>query len=192
MRSSATLVKRRGQHAFARTIAPMRIGERLAFDFFATLPLRKAAWSVNMSEQAAPRRDVARQAEFPRLLGTWVGKETARSTGWTLVFSDRYRVAARSNTGESYEGESMIRWDLGVEGGSIRVPPGWGPLDVEVDKASHPDAVGKVALAAFSLGTDELRFCGGPPGLEARVKSFESPGPQFRCMVLRKAAAGRY
>ena len=153
--------------------------------------IRKAGWKVTLSAEpaTAPKRDIARPADFPRLVGTWTGTETTGATDWTLVFSEGHRMAARSGRGESYEGEVVIRWDLGIEGDSLRVPPGWAPLDVEIDKASHAQAVGKVTLAAFSLSGEQLRFCGGPPGHMARVKSFESPGAPFRCVVLRRASA---
>ena len=80
----------------------------------------------------------------------------------------------------------MIRWDLGVRQNSIPVPPGWAPLDVVIDQASASEAIGKVALAAFSLTQGELRFCGGPPGFGSRVASFESPGAPFRCLTLSR------
>jgi hypothetical protein len=156
----------------------------------------KIAWNISLgggdgdgTEPARPARDVVRPADFPKLVGTWRGKETARDTEWTLTFSDDHMLEARSSRGESYRGEAVIRWDLGVEGGRIHMPPGWGPLDVELSGGSAPALAGKVALSAFSLSGGELKLCGGPPGFSRRVRSFESPGPPFRCMVLSRSAA---
>jgi hypothetical protein len=151
--------------------------------------IRKVDWKVTFGQGSAEdARDVARPADLPQLQGTWKGRETSSSTDWTLTFSSGYRLSASSSRGESYSGEVMIRWDLGVESDSIRVPPGWAPLDVEIDHASSPQAVGKVALSAFSLSPGELKLCGGPPGFGRRVTSFDSPGPEFRCMVLSRLA----
>lgn len=154
--------------------------------------IRKADWKVSFREQPEPfasaaKRDVARPADFPQLVGTWKGRETHGETDWTLTFADGYRLSARSSSGDFYEGEVMIRWDLGIENDRIHMPPGWGPIDTEIDQASWPQAIGRVALGAFSLSQGELKLCGGQPGLGTRVKSFEAPGPEYRCMVLTKA-----
>lgn len=152
-----------------------------------------AAWNISITaepeeeeEERKPRRNVARPADFPKLVGVWKGEEVGGGATWTLTFSSNYWVAARSSSGEFYEGEGLIRWDLGVEGDSIRVPPGWAPLDIEVEEASQEGAVGKVVLAAFTVNDTELKVCGGAPGHRKRVRSFESPGAGFRCMVLSK------
>jgi hypothetical protein len=132
--------------------------------------VRKVEWKVSFGNQAdePSSEEVARPADLPKLQGTWRGRETSGGTEWTLTFSSPYR------------------WDLGVRQNSIPVPPGWAPLDVEIDQASASEAIGKVALAAFSLTQGELRLCGGPPGFGSRVASFESPGTPFRCMTLSR------
>jgi hypothetical protein len=155
--------------------------------------VRKADWHVSLSGASeggapTPRRNVARPADFPQLVGVWKGGETTGRTDWTLTFADGYRISALSAEGDFYEGEVMIRWDLGVEAGVVHVPPGWAPLDVVIDKASWKGAAGQVALAAFSLSRGELRLCGGPPGYTRRVRSFESPGPQYRCLTLSRTS----
>lgn len=157
--------------------------------------VKNADWSVTFSAepdepQRRPASKVVRPAELPQLQGTWQGGEVGGGASWTLTFSQGHRLQARSSSGESYAGDVVIRWDLGVEGNSIRVPPGWGPLDVEIDEASNSDAVGKVALAAFTRHDTELKLCGGAPGYPKRVTSFESPGPGFHCMVLTKTGEG--
>jgi hypothetical protein len=153
--------------------------------------VKNVAWTITNqpSEAEKPARDVARPTELPQLAGTWQGAETGGGIAWTLTFKE-HRVLAASASGESYAGEALIRWDLGVEGESIPVPPGWTPLDIEIERASNEQAVGKVALAAFSRNNDELKLCGGAPGYRKRVKSFESPGSNFRCMVLNRTATG--
>jgi hypothetical protein len=156
--------------------------------------VRNLDWKVTFSAdepaepEPKPRRSVARPADFPQLIGTWRGKEVERETEWTISFSEPFALKAQSSRGEAYEGEVSIRWDLGVEDGVIHVPPGWAPMDVEISAASMPQAIGKIALSAFSLSGGELRLCGGPPGLRKRVRSFESPGQSFRCMVLSRTS----
>jgi hypothetical protein len=183
-----TQVKVTGDTATLRASA--RLGEQRAKGTVALVKqggswkIRKVAWKVQLEND--PAEDVARPAELPKLQGVWKGRETGAGTEWTLTFSSPYRLSAGSSSGESYSGEVMIRWDLGVRQDSIPVPPGWAPLDVAIDQASAPEAIGKVALAAFSLTQGELRFCGGPPGFGSRVASFESPGPPFRCLTLNR------
>ncbi|HEX2878700.1 MAG TPA: hypothetical protein VHO25_04110, partial [Polyangiaceae bacterium] len=152
--------------------------------------VKNAAWTLTNEpiEEEKPKRDVPRPTELPQLAGTWQGAEVGGGISWTLTFKG-HRVEAVSAAGESYAGEALIRWDLGVEQDSIPVPPGWTPLDIEIDQASHDQAVGKVALAAFSRHDDELKLCGGPPGYRKRVKSFEMPGSNFRCMILNRTSA---
>jgi len=156
-----------------------------------------AEWTMNFSaeseaeaEPRKPPRNVPRPADFPQLIGTWKGEEVGGGAQWTLTFTRDYRLEARSPSGESYGGEAMIRWDLGIENNRIHMPAGWAPMDIEIDEASHDEAIGKVAMSAFSLHSPELKLCGGPPGYGKRVKSFESPGSPFRCMVLTKTADG--
>jgi hypothetical protein len=153
--------------------------------------VKNVAWTLTNQpiEEEKPKRDVPRPTELPQLAGTWKGAEVGGGISWTLTFKG-HRVEAVSAAGESYAGEALIRWDLGVEQDSIPVPPGWTPLDIEIDQASHDQAVGKVALAAFSRHDDELKLCGGPPGYRKRVKSFDVPGSNFRCMVLNRTAQG--
>lgn len=160
--------------------------------------VKNVAWNISITnddsadedEEKRSARNVARPSELPQLQGTWQGAEVGGGASWTLTFSKGHRLDVRSAAGESYGGEVLIRWDLGVEGDSIPVPPGWGPLDLEIDEASNSEAMGKVSLAAFTRHDTELKICGGAPGYRQRVKSFESPGANFRCMVLTKTADG--
>jgi hypothetical protein len=130
--------------------------------------------------------EVVRPSNFNELLGTWTGSETGRSAGWTFTFSEGYAVHVVSPSGEWYRGKASIHFDLGVTDGNIRVPPGAGILDIDVDEASAGNYAGKTSLGAFSISdSTSMKLCGGEPGKTKRPESFEPEGG-IRCFELTR------
>jgi hypothetical protein len=127
--------------------------------------------------------NAVRPADYATLLGRWQGGEGGASD-WTLTFGDRYAVSGQHASGAYYHGQAAIFWDLGATSDGIRVPPGWGVLDVQVAEASEPRHVGQVSLGTFSKQGDTLKFCGSEPGAHVRTPSFEAPPSGVRCLTL--------
>jgi len=128
-----------------------------------------------------------RPADYATLLGQWQGGEGAGASDWTLTFGEGYAVAAQHAAGGYYRGQAAIFWNLGATADGVRVPPGWGVLDVHVTDASEPRHIGQVSLGTFSRQGDTLRLCGSEPGSHARTQSFEAPPHGVRCLTLVRA-----
>jgi hypothetical protein len=132
-------------------------------------------------------RQIVRPANFNELLGTWTGREINRSSGWTFIFSPGYNVSASGPEGW-YRGKASIHWELGGDRDGMRVPPGAGILDVDIDDTSAGDYRGKTSVGAFAVyyGTT-LKLCSGEPGKTKRPESFD-PASGIRCFELTKTA----
>lgn len=130
---------------------------------------------------------IVRPSNFHELLGTWSGREINRSAGWTFSFSDGYNVYVSGPEGW-YRGKAAIHWELGGNGDGIRVPPGAGVLDVDIQESSAGAYAGKTSVGAFSVhyGTT-LKLCSGEPGKTERPESFE-PIAGIRCFELARTA----
>jgi hypothetical protein len=152
-------------------------------------------WQVQISMGSEPGPAVAQEAQLPSnavrpadyasLLGRWQGGEGGVSD-WTLAFGEGYAVTGQHASGAYYRGQAAIFWDLGATSDGIRVPPGWGVLDVQVTQASEPRHVGEVSLGTFSKQGDMLKFCGSEPGTHVRTPSFEAPPSGVRCLTLAR------
>ena len=137
--------------------------------------------AVAQEEQLPP--NAVRPADYASLLGRWQGGEGGASD-WTLTFGDGYAVSGQHASGAYYRGEAAIFWELGATSNGIRVPPGWGVLDVQVAEASEPRHGGQVSLGTFSKQGDTLKWCGSEPGSHVRTPSFEAPPSGVRCLTL--------
>lgn len=148
-------------------------------------------WQIQINVGAVPAvaqepqlpSNAVRPADYATLLGRWQGGESGASD-WTLTFGEGYAVSGQHASGAYYRGQAAIFWDLGAGSEGIRVPPGWGVLDVQVSQASEPRHVGQVSLGTFSKQGDTLRFCGSEPGAHVRTPSFETPPSGVRCLTL--------
>jgi hypothetical protein len=129
--------------------------------------------------------NAVRPADYATLLGRWQSGEGG-ANDWTLTFGHGYTVTGQHASGAYYRGQAAIFWDLGASSDGIRVPPGWGVLDVQVAEASEPRHVGQVSLGTFSKQGDMLRFCGSEPGAHVRTPSFEAPPSGVRCLTLAR------
>ncbi len=151
-------------------------------------------WQVQISVGAAPAApkepqlpsSAVRPADYATLLGRWQGGEGGESD-WTLTFGEGYAVTGRHTSGAYYSGQAAIFRDLGATSDGIRVPPGWGVMDVQVTQASEVRHVGEVSLGTFSKQGDMLKFCGSEPGTHVRTQSFEAPPAGVRCLTLARA-----
>lgn len=137
--------------------------------------------------QETPDRDIKRPFEFEKLVGIWKGHEAGVTAGdWTFTLSSDYTVKIDSPSGPYFTGTAVVKWDLGIDGNSIRVLPGGGPFDMRVTDAQNVSAVGKMSLGSFKLMGDKLQICISEPGLMKRSSDFASSGG-IRCFDLRKA-----
>jgi hypothetical protein len=137
------------------------------------------------SSQSLPQE--IRPSNFNELLGTWSGREINGRDGWTFSFSDGYNVSASGPEGW-YRGKAAIHWDIGTDGKVMRVPPGAGVLDVDIEESSIGHYKGKTTLSAFSIsfGTT-MKLCSGEPGSTKRPQTFE-PISGIRCFELTKTS----
>lgn len=152
-------------------------------------------WQIEISigAEAAPAvaqapqlpSNAVRPADYATLLGKWQGGGGG-ATDWTLTFGQGYTVTGEHTSGARYSGQAAIFWDLGATSDGIRVPPGWGVLDVQIAEASEPRHVGQVSLGTFSKHGDMLKFCGSEPGAHVRTASFETPPAGVRCLTLAR------
>jgi len=154
----------------------------------------KEDWSIQITADASAGPasvaqlppDAVRPADYATLLGTWKGGDRG-TTDWTITFGENYEVTGEHASGAYYRGQAAIFFDLGATAAGIRVPPGWGLLDVHVAEASEPRHVGQVSLGTFSRQGDTLKFCGSEPGTSVRTESFEAPPSGIRCLTLVRA-----
>jgi hypothetical protein len=149
---------------------------------------RLIAGSSQSSDRAtASPREIVRPSNFNELLGAWSGREIKRSTGWTFIFSDGYNVYASGPEGW-YRGKAAIHWELGSGKDGLRVPPGAGVLDLDLEESSGRDYAGKTSVGAFSVyGGRTLKLCCGEPGKTKRPETFD-PTYGIRCFELTKTA----
>ena len=136
-----------------------------------------------VAQEAQLPSNAVRPADYATLLGRWQGGEGGASD-WTLTFGDGYAVSGQHASRAYYRGEAAIFWELGATSNGIRVPPGWGVLDVQVAAASEPRHVGQVSLGTFSKQGDTLKWCGSESGSHVRTPSFEAPPSGVRCLTL--------
>lgn len=130
--------------------------------------------------------EAQRPYDFGKLTGTWQGPRTGSGDEWRFAFGGKDDVVARGLvSGEWYRGKAVALWDLGADaGGALWVVPGGTILDVDIDAASTPTAIGKLALGSYRLVGERLTVCSGRPGLILRTKDHDPAPPGIRCFVL--------
>ena len=154
----------------------------------------KESWEIKIGSSEPPPQpaspDVARPADWHRFRGEWQGTETGKSGNWTFTFGDNYLVRARSDAGEWFEGNAVIRWELGRDkDGSTRVPPGAYVFDVDVTQSASPEFTGKPTLGALSLHFDaQMDYCASRPGSNIRPRSYRESTDTIRCFKLNKTS----
>lgn len=132
-------------------------------------------------------KGLERLSNFHELLGVWSGKEVNGSSGWSFSFSGNDYAAVSGPEG-SYKGRAGIHWDIGVEGEVMKVPPGAGVIDIDIEESSLGHYTGKTTVGAFSIsfGTS-MKLCSGDPGSTKRPLTFE-PVSGIRCFELTKTS----
>lgn len=177
-----------GRQSSTRTAVTASLLVVLLIAFAVVLFLNRHRLVAIFTEQApALSREVVRPSNFNELLGTWSGREINGSTGWTFIFSHGYNVSASGPEG-SYQGKAAIHWEIGADKEGMRVPPGAGVLDVDVENSSTGDNKGKTSVGAFAVyGGTTLKLCSGEPGMSKRPLSFD-PVSGIRCFELTKTA----
>jgi hypothetical protein len=123
---------------------------------------------VSREETLPP--NVVRPSNFNELIGTWKGQDIGDGSDWVFTFSQGYNVNAEGPQGS---------------GGSVKVPPGAGVLDVDISESSSGEHVGKTSLGAFAIYGSTMKLCGGEPGKTQRPTTFEDTN-KFRCFELTR------
>jgi len=119
------------------------------------------------------------------IAGTWTGRDEVDESEWQITFESNRAVRLNNSKGYFHQGTAFVHWELGLIEGSMRVPPGWGPIDVDITQSSEPSYSGKVSLGAYSLKHDGLHFCFTEPGRMTRPITDE-PKEGIRCILLKK------
>ena len=104
--------------------------------------------------------------EYRKLRGQWLGPDIATGIEWTFSFGDDFSMAIRNANHQWYEGLAAFHSELGADkGGSLRVQPGFGVLDVDVMDGSSPEFKGKTSLGTYHQGEhDRTQTVRKPPG----------------------------
>jgi hypothetical protein len=121
------------------------------------------------------------------IAGTWTGRDEVDESEWQITFESNRAVWLKNSKGYYHQGTAFIHWNLGLIDGSMRVPPGWSSIDVDITQSSEPSFSGKVSLGAYSLRHDGLHFCFTEPGIMTRPIT-DVPREGIRCVVLKKSA----
>ncbi len=156
------------------------------------------SWSVKLDLSAAdasaapsiPSTPAGRPdpTEYRKLRGQWLGPDIATGIEWTFSFGDDFAMAIRSANHQWYEGLAALHAELGAnKGGSLRVQPGSGVLDVDVTDGSSPEFKGKTSLGTYyQESPTELKLCASRPGVPIRVLAFDRSTDDVRCFRLTK------
>lgn len=164
----------------------LQMGRNLADGNWPALIMPGMTLPGDTPEYAFPVDETIRPADFPLLLGTWSGTELGGGATWEVTFEQNgHGVLVQEVDGGWLAGNAVIRFDIGERDGAIRVPPGWGVLDVEVTSSSTGGQAGQVALGTFSVHGDQLKFCLGEPGGTVRAEEF-APAYGLRCLELTR------
>jgi len=153
------------------------------------------SWSAKISLQESQKETSSQQTptdknrpyEYNRIVGTWKGTEAGRPDGeWEFILGSDYSISVKGPHGEAYRGTAYARFDLGEEGGNIRLLYGGAPFDVMITEAQDSNYIGNFSLGSYMLSGDVLKICGSEPGLMKRSSDFMSAGG-IRCFELRKS-----
>lgn len=151
----------------------------------------KENWEMKISMQeeqpvSPPVPDTTKPYDYHRVVGTWKGHEAGQTADdWEFTFGADYAVTVKGPSNQSYRGTAMADWNLGTEGGNIRVLRGGAAFDMRIADAPNPSSIGKISLGSYKLMGDTLQFCGSEPGLMKRTSDFASAGG-IRCYELRR------
>jgi hypothetical protein len=141
------------------------------------------------SLSGGPTSDATLPSNIGEIVGTWSGVSDVDGTTWKFTFENNYAVRVSSSSGYSFDGTAFVHWNLGQIEGHLRVPPGWGILDVDTINSSEQSHRNKVSLGAYSLREGVLKYCFSEPGRMTRpITDLSKEG--IRCFDLTKEAAG--
>lgn len=126
--------------------------------------------------------------EMQRILGTWSGVSDIDGTEWRFTFKQNYAVRISNAKGDYRQGTAFVHWNLGLTDGSIRVPPGWSVMDIDIIQSSEPSHRNRISLGAFSLQGNHLQYCFSEPGSMVRPITDESR-EGIKCFELTKKNA---
>lgn len=128
--------------------------------------------------------------EFLKLRGEWRGAEVGRILEWMFSFGDDWAVVVNNRSGDWYQGQAGIHYELGADrDGVTRVPPGSGVLDVDVRASRRGAHDGLVSLGVYYFTSPtELKLCASEPGVHIRALSYDISSPRVRCFRLKKVS----
>lgn len=124
--------------------------------------------------------------EFEKIVGTWVGRQDIGDVMWKFTFESNFAVRISSSDGYYHQGTAFVYWKEGLIDGKMRVPPGWGMLDVDITQSSIPGSGSKHSLGAYSLRRDKLLYCFSDIGSQKRpIVNMSREG--IRCFELKRS-----
>lgn len=141
------------------------------------------------SDGAGSSPDTTPPWNIEEIAGTWSGVSDVDGAFWQFTFEKNFAVRANSSSGYSNQGTAFVHWQLGLTGGSLRVPPGWSPLDVDIIDSTEQHHRNTSSLGAFSLKGKVLHYCFGEPGKMLRPSN-DLSREGIRCFELVRAGTG--